>query len=109
MPRKKATIRDQQIYKLAAYGAIVTIDYDVDQPPPFFQPAPGVVIVGEHLCNDAPRTRAEAVGPEATGTLGGATMDDVREFQKRRDASRSRPLTSEDVARESGFPAAALS
>lgn len=49
MPRSKKVIRDQQIYKLP-FGATVTIDYDVEHMPPFFQPGPGVVIVGEHQC-----------------------------------------------------------
>lgn len=54
MPRKRSIVRDQQIYKLAAYGAVVTIDYDVANPPPFFQPGPGVVIVGDHQCAPPP-------------------------------------------------------
>lgn len=50
MPRAKEQKRDQQVYKLAQYSATVTIDYDVKNPPPFFQPGAGVVIVGEHQC-----------------------------------------------------------
>lgn len=54
MPRGKKVVRDQQVYKLAAYGAIVTIDYDAANPPPFFQPGPGIVIVGDHVCAQQP-------------------------------------------------------
>jgi len=46
MPRKAKVVREQQIYRLAEYGATVTIDYDVNHPPPFYQPGPGIVIVG---------------------------------------------------------------
>lgn len=62
MPRKKMVIREQQIYKLP-FGATVTIDYDVDHMPPFFQPGPGVVIVGEHQCSPA------AVAPEVASPV----------------------------------------
>ena len=52
MPRKKTAVLGQQVYQLPGYGphAKVTIDYDVTNPPPFFQPGAGVVIVGEHAC-----------------------------------------------------------
>lgn len=57
MPRQKKVVLGTQFYNLPAYGPLakVTIEYDVANPPPFFQPAPGVVIVGEHFC--APQTQ----------------------------------------------------
>lgn len=52
MPRKPTVVLGQQKYNLPQFGphAVVTIDYDANRPPPFFQPGPGVVIVGEHQC-----------------------------------------------------------
>lgn len=98
MPRPKAQKRDQQIYKLAAYGAVVTIDYLIDNPPPFFQPQAGVVIVGEHACQSAPlvptaRSRSTTNGPEQD-------TPEMIEWKARR----AKPLTPADTARESGFP-----
>ena len=107
MPRKKAIETDKQVYKLAAYGAVVTIEYDIKNPPPFFQPGPGVVIVGNHLCG------AVASAPVQTGTQEperGPSLAEIREFQARREEQpHKKPLTSEDVARESGFNPQALS
>lgn len=49
MPRKQKIKRDQQVYKLPQYGATVTVDYDTSNPPPFYQPSPGVVVVGQFV------------------------------------------------------------
>lgn len=55
MPRAKKPEPAQQVYKLPAYGplAVVTIDYDANNPPPFFQPAPNTAVIGEHQCAPA--------------------------------------------------------
>src|SRR5690349_12316094 len=50
MPKKKPIVRDQQVYKLPLWGATVTIDYDIANPPPFFQPAPNTAVIGDHQC-----------------------------------------------------------
>lgn len=49
MPRAKTEKRDQQVYKLDD-GASVTIDFIIGKRPKFFQPADGVVIIGDHEC-----------------------------------------------------------
>lgn len=85
MPRPKAQKRDQQIYKLAAYGAVVTIDYLIDNPPPFFQPQAGVVIVGEHAC--APVTAAMPVVSSVTAQAQGHSTPPplIRNFEVAED------------------------
>lgn len=98
MPRTAKPKRDHQIYKLAAYGAVVTIDYDITRPPPFFQPAAGVVIVGDHACQLAPLV---PVAPSRSATNG--PEQDTPEMLEWK-ARRAKPLTPADTARESGFP-----
>lgn len=82
MPRKKEIVRDQQVYKLP-YGATVTISYDVEHMPAFFQPGPGVVIVGEHVCT-----------PEQSATQNHGTAID-RGFDAR--THRTAPLRNFEV------------
>jgi hypothetical protein len=104
MPRAKAAKREQQIYRIPAYGAVVTIDYDANNPPPFYQPGPGIVIVGEHVCGESPNAPRQALVEP------GPSFDDIKEFQKRREAQPQRkPFTTEDAAREAGLPPQALS
>jgi hypothetical protein len=75
MPRAKKAVMGQQVYSLPGYGphAKVTVDYDVEHAPPFFQPAPGVVIVGEHACAPQPMVLhdATAYGQPEFGGRGG--------------------------------------
>lgn len=102
MPRTKRANRDSQVYKLATYGAIVTIDYDVNNPPPFFQPSSGIVIVGEHYCNPIELSGA-AHSQQSVAMTNGPTEDtpDMIAWKQRRN----KPLTPADTAREAGFPA----
>jgi hypothetical protein len=105
MPRTKKAETDTQIYKLAAWGAKVTIEYDPSNPPPFYQPGPGVVIVGNHVCGAS----TAAPGQVPQETEGGPSLAEIREFQRRREEpARTKPLTSEDIAREQGFNPAAV-
>lgn len=106
MPRRRKIETDTQVYKLAAYGAKVIIEYDVSNPPPFFQPGPGVVIVGNHACG----ATASAPVLNSLEEQRGPSLAEIREFQARREEpERKKPLTSEDIARESGFNPQALS
>jgi hypothetical protein len=119
MPRKAKAVRDQQVYKLAEYGATVTIDYDTNNPPPFFQPASGAVIVGHHACQPAPMFRPAGeytTEPPAERVLPGGNLMDVtdpryQELQQQLANGGGRVaapgatvsvLTSEDVFREIG-------
>lgn len=107
MPRKTKVVHDQQIYKLDD-GATVTIDFVVGKRPKFFQPADGVVIIGDHACGGAAPI---AFVPTATiEPEGGPSLAEIRDFQRRREEpARKKPLTSEDIAREQGFNPQALS
>lgn len=112
MPRKKAVVLGQQVYKLPGYGphAQVTIDYDVTNAPPFFQPAAGIVIVGDHVCLVNSGLGAGATTQPIPGPDAGPSLAEIREFQRKREEPvKRKPLTSEDIAREQGFNPQALS
>jgi len=107
MAKSKREGRDRQVYKLAQYGAIVTIDYDVANPPPFFQPASGIVIVGDHQCAQPPSYAPfNAAASNTPSETNGPTHDtpEMIEWKARR-----KPLTTEDVAKQSGLPDGVLS
>lgn len=56
MPRKAKVVYAEQVYNLPQYGpeARVTVRYDPNRPPPFYQPASGVVIVGQYAAAGSP-------------------------------------------------------
>src|SRR5436309_986698 len=107
MPRKKQVQYDEPQKYDIGNGVRVTVEWPKGQRPKM-QHLDTVVIIGDHVCGDAPRARAESPAQESTGTPGGATLDDVRAFQALREAPRPKPFTSEDAARQAGFPTAAL-
>jgi hypothetical protein len=66
MPRKPKVQLAEQVYNLPQYGpeARVTISYDANRPaPPFYQPAPGVVIVGQYIAAGSSGTLSFDVPP----------------------------------------------
>jgi hypothetical protein len=67
MPRKPTVQLAEQIYNLPQYGpkARVTISYDANHAPPFYQPAPGVVIVGQYVGSSSPTYDVPPVGDRA--------------------------------------------
>lgn len=119
MPRKPKPKLAQppQVYNLPQYGphARVTIEYDVNDPPPFFQPAAGVVIVGEHVCGYIGQVHAPYVAtPEPLQPRGGNLMDaSSPEYLERAAALRRgdtappgyspKVVTSEQVFAEAGI------
>ena len=118
-PRRTRKQFDEQVYKLPQYGsATVTIRYEADNAPPFYQPAAGVVIIGEHVCAPQPAFAPPPVA-RAEAPRGGNLMDtdDPRYEQMRSNLASFEPrekkvVTSEDVWAEmtgQALPPGALS
>lgn len=105
MPRKKTVIYDEPQKYDIGNGVRVTIEWPVGMRPKM-RHLDTVVIIGDHVCGEAPHDRIQPPEPEA-----GPSLAEIRDFQRRREEqpARKKPLTSEDVALEQGFNAQALS